>query len=445
MKYVDSIIHARWIIPVEPSGTVIEDGMIAIAKGRVVAIGQREAIESQYKANSVVTRAEHLLIPGLVNAHTHAAMSLFRGFADDLPLMDWLQNHIWPAEGRWVNEEFVTDGTRLAGLEMLRCGTTCFSDMYFFPGHTARAAMDVGIRAVLGLIALEVPTAWAATSQEYLSKGIDIHNEFKNESLISTAFAPHAPYTVGDKTLERIAILAEELDIPIHMHVHETQQETEEALASSGIRPLTRLANLGLLSPRLIAVHMTALELEEIELIGAHGVHVVHCPASNLKLASGFCPVNALYNAGVNVALGTDGAASNNNLDMLSELRLASLLAKGVARSATAIPAQTALEMATINGARALGLTDDIGSLLPGKAADIVALDLSRAETQPLYHSISQLVYSSAREQVSDVWVAGEHVLAKRCATRVNEQEITEQATRWVKRIASTTTGAPTS
>ena len=444
MKRVDSIIHARWIIPVEPSDTVIEDGMLAIDNGRIVAIGQRKVIESQYEANSLVTRAEHLLIPGLVNTHTHAAMSLFRGFADDLPLMDWLQNHIWPAEGQWVSGRFVADGTRLAGLEMLRCGTTCFSDMYFFPRQAAHAAMDVGIRAVLGLIALEVPTVWAATPQEYLSKGVDIHNEFKNEPLISTAFAPHAPYTVGDKTLEQIAILAEELDIPIHMHVHETQQETEEALASSGVRPLTRLANLGLLSPRLIAVHMTALELEEIELIGTHGVHVVHCPASNLKLASGFCPVNALHNAGVNVALGTDGAASNNSLDMLLELRLASLLAKGVACSATAIPAQTSLEMATINGARALGLAEDIGSLLPGKAADVVALDLSRAETQPIYHSISQLVYSSAREQISDVWVAGEHVLAQRCATRVNEQEITDQAISWAQRIA-TTTGVSTS
>ncbi|MCH9674611.1 MAG: TRZ/ATZ family hydrolase, partial [Gammaproteobacteria bacterium] len=385
-----------------------------------------------------ITRSDHALIPGLVNAHTHAAMSLLRGFADDLPLMDWLQNYIWPAEGKWVNESFVADGTRLAALEMLRGGTTCFSDMYFFPDRAARAAIEVGIRSVVGLIAIEAPTVWASSAREYLSKGTAVHDELKNEPLVTTTFAPHAPYTVSDETLSRITMLAEELDIPIHMHLHETQHEVDESLAASKRRPLARLRDLGVLSPRLIAVHMTALEDDEVEMIATHGVHVVHCPESNLKLASGMCRVAALQAAGVNVAIGTDGAASNNDLDMLAELRLASLLAKGVSGSATALPASAALEAATLNGARALGLGHEIGSLIPGKAADIVALDMSQPETQPLYNPLSQVVYSSGREQVTDVWVHGEQVLAERQPTRVDTASIVARAEEWRERISHT-------
>ncbi|MEM7252105.1 MAG: TRZ/ATZ family hydrolase [Pseudomonadota bacterium] len=437
MRQIDSLISAGWILPVEPTGATMHDAAIAITDGLIVALGPRDQLEQDFVAVNRHHFPHHVLIPGLVNAHTHAAMSLFRGIADDLPLMDWLQNHIWPAEGRWVNEAFVTDGTRLAGLEMLRSGTTCFSDMYFFPDRTARAATDLGIRAVVGLIAIDAPTVWASTPREYLTKGTAVHDEFRGEPLITTAFAPHAPYTVGDETLDRIGVLAEELDIPIHIHLHETQHEVNDAVSANGERPIARLNRLGLLSPRLIAVHMTALNDDDIDAIATHNVSVIHCPESNLKLASGMCPVQRLDDAGVLIAIGTDGAASNNDLDMIAETRLASLLAKGVAGSATALPAHRALEYATLHGARALGLADEIGSLVPGKAADVVAIDLSHAETQPIYHPEAQLIYSAGREQVTDVWIAGEHVLDARETTRFPHDDILDAARTWGDRIAS--------
>jgi len=362
-------------------------------------------------------------------------MSLFRGLADDLHLMDWLQNHIWPAEGKWISPEFVADGTRLAIAEMLRGGTTCFNDMYFFPDETARVADNAGVRAVVGLILIDFPTVWAANADDYLHKGIEVHDHYRHHPLISTAFAPHAPYTVSDDPLQRVLTFAEEMDLSIHMHVHETAHEVEEASAQSGLRPLARLTQLGLLSPRLAAVHMTQLSDGEIAQLAGSGASVVHCPESNLKLASGFCPVQKLLDAGVNVALGTDGAASNNDLDMLSEMRSAALLGKAVAGDASAVTAAQALHMATLGGAHALGLDETIGSLVPGKAADITAVDLGALETQPVYHPVSQLVYAAGREQVSDVWVAGRHLLKARELTTLNQASIIEKAHAWAEKI----------
>ncbi|MBN4079488.1 TRZ/ATZ family hydrolase, partial [Beggiatoa alba] len=370
LKAIDTLIHARWIIPIEPHDTVLEDHAIAVHEGRIVELLPSNEANDKYSAEAVHQLTDHALIPGLVNAHTHAAMSLFRGLADDLPLMDWLQHHIWPAESRWINAEFVADGSRLAIAEMLRGGTTCFNDMYFFPDETARVADHAGIRAVVGLIVIDIPTVWAANADEYLHKGIEVHDQFRHHPLITTAFAPHAPYTVSDEPLQRIVTFAEELDIPIHMHLHETAHEVQEAEANSGQRPLARLEQLELVSPRFMAVHMTQLADEEIEHFAISGAHVVHCPESNMKLASGFCPLQQLLDAGVNVALGTDGAASNNDLDMFSEMRSAALLGKVVARNASAISAAQALHIATLGGAKALGLDAQIGSLEIGKAAD---------------------------------------------------------------------------
>ena len=432
---IDSLIHARWVIPVEPADTVLEHHSIAVHEGRILEILPTSEAKAKYQAESEHQLLEHALIPGLVNTHTHAAMSLFRGLADDLPLMDWLQNHIWPAEGRWVNPDFVADGTRLAIAEMLRGGTTCFNDMYFFPDETARVADNAGMRAVVGLIVIDFPTVWAANADEYLHKGIAVHDHFRHHPLITTAFAPHAPYTVADEALQRIITYAEELDIPVHMHLHETRQEVVEAEDNTGQRPLARLEQLGLISPRFLAVHMTQLAAEEIEHIATRGAHVVHCPESNLKLASGFCPVQQLLNAGVNVALGTDGAASNNDLDMLGEMRTAALLGKAVAADASAVSASQVLQMATLGGARALGLDDTIGSLVPGKAADISAVHLGALETQPVYHPISQLVYASGRDQVSDVWVAGRHLLKERVLTTLDQQAILAKARQWAEKI----------
>jgi 5-methylthioadenosine/S-adenosylhomocysteine deaminase len=349
--------------------------------------------------------------------------------------MTWLCEHMWPAEGKWVSPEFVRDGSRLAIAEMIRGGTTCFNDMYFFPDEVARVVEHAGMRAVMGLIVIDFPTAWAQNADEYIHKGNTLHDQLKHSPLVTTAFAPHAPYTVSDEPLQKVLMYAEELDIPIHMHVHETAHEVEEGTEQYGKRPLARLAELGLVSPRLLGVHMTQLTDEEINAHAAANAHVVYCPESNLKLASGFCPIQKLVDGGVNVALGTDGAASNNDLDMFSEMRTAALLAKGVAGDASALPAEKALSMATINGARALGLDSVCGSLVAGKAADIVAVKMDDLETQPLYHAISQLVYATGRDKVSDVWVAGRHLLKDRQLTTLDENALLDSAQRWQEKL----------
>ncbi|MFP5344315.1 MAG: TRZ/ATZ family hydrolase, partial [Gammaproteobacteria bacterium] len=423
MQQIDLIIHARWVIPVEPTG-VLEHHCVAVHEGRIAAVLPSADASMRYRAAETLRLPEHALIPGLINAHTHAAMSLLRGLADDLPLMEWLNRHIWPAENAWVSPEFVHDGAELAIAEMLRGGVTCFNDMYFFPDVTARVAARCGMRANVGLIVLDFPSAWAGNADEYLHKGVTLHDALRDEPLITTCFAPHAPYTVSDAPLRTIATYAEELNLQIHMHVHETADEVRQSLERHGVRPLQRLQQLGLLSPSLTAVHMTQLTAEEITQVAQSGAHVLHCPESNLKLASGFCPVDKLIQAGVNVAIGTDGAASNNDLDMWSEMRAAALLAKGVSGDATSVPAAEALRMATINGARALGLENKTGSLQPGKAADMTAVHLGAIETQPLYDPVSQLVYAAGRHQVTDVWVAGRRLLHERTLTTLDEQAI---------------------
>jgi len=419
-EYVDTLIEPRWIVPVEPTGVVLENHVVVIDKGTIVAIEDAALARQRYAAEEHVKLDTHIVVPGLINSHTHAAMTLFRGLADDLPLMEWLNQHIWPSEAHWANESFVQTGAQLAIAEMLSGGTTCFNDMYFFPDRVARTAQDCGIRAVVGLIMIDLPTAWAQNSEEYIRKGIAVHDEARNLELVSTSFAPHAPYTVSDQSLRKIQTLADELGIPIHMHVHETEHEIEESIRLHKMRPIERLSQLGLLTPRLIGVHMTQLLDSEIEALAEAGVSVVHCPESNLKLASGLCPLKSLVDAGVNLALGTDGAASNNDLDMISEMRTAALLAKGTASDPTAVPANQALAMATIDGARALGLDHIIGSLVPGKAADLIAVDFAHPATQPVHDPVVQLVYSSGRDQVSDVWVNGKRLLKNKSHTELD-------------------------
>lgn len=434
---IDTLIHARWIIPVVPEDAVLENHAVAIQGGRILEILPSDQAEVKYSAESSHKLTQHVLIPGLINAHTHAAMSLLRGLADDLPLMTWLNEHIWPAEGRWVSEEFVADGTRLAVAEMLRGGITCFNDMYFFPDVTGKVSAAAGMRAVVGMILIDFPSAWASNADEYLSRGLEVHDKFRNDSLITTTFAPHAPYSVSDAPLEQVRTLTDELEpsVQVHMHLHETHDEIAQGLEQYGKRPMQRLHDLGLLSPSFLAVHMTHLEDDEIVLFADSGASVVHCPESNLKLASGFCPVAKLHQAGVNVALGTDGAASNNDLDMFSEMRTAALLAKGVSGDAAAIPAATALRMATLNGAIALGIADETGSLEVGKAADITAIDFSTLESQPIYHPISQLVYATGRDKVTDVWVAGKHLVSQGQLTTLDSREITARTREWNDKI----------
>src|SRR5579859_1631343 len=437
MHTVETLVHARWIVPVEPADRVLEHHALAIAHGRIVALLPSAEARSRFAAVEEVSLPQHVLIPGLVNAHTHAAMSLLRGLADDLTLMQWLQDHIWPTEHRWVSPDFVRDGSELAIAEMLRGGTTCFGDMYFFPEVTAQTAHQAGMRAVLGMILFDFPSPWGSGPEEYLAKGLALRDQHKNDPLLGFVFAPHAPYTVSDTWLIKLRALADELDLPVHTHMHETASEVADSLKQHGKRPLARLGQLGLVNPALMAAHMTQLTDEEIAEAARNGISVVHCPSSNLKLASGFCPVAKLLKAGVNVAIGTDGAASNNTLDMLAEMKSAALLAKGVAGDPTVVPAATALRMATLNGAKALGLDKDVGSLTEGKWADVTAIDLDAPETQPVHDVFSSLVYAANREQVSDVWVAGRRLLQGRRLTRTDLASLLERAESWRGRIAT--------
>lgn len=436
----DLCIRAPWIVPVEPRGQVLREHAILIRDGLITAIVPQSA---HITAATTMNLTQHVLLPGLVNAHTHAAMTLFRGLADDLPLHQWLNEHIWPAEGRFVNDDFVRDGTALAVLEMIKGGVTCFSDMYFFPDATADIASRAGLRAVLGLVVIDVPTAWARNPEEYLSRGVALCDKWRHNPLISPLLAPHAPYSVSDETLTRIRVHADELDVGLHMHIHETVGEIEHSLSHHGVRPMGRLERLGIIYPGLVAVHMTQLTPEEMALCAERGVSVVHCPESNLKIAAGICPVPELMRHGVNVALGTDGAASNNDLDMFGEMRMAALLAKGISGDPTAVPAPLALEMATLNGARALGLSDQIGSLIVGKSADIIAVDLNAPATQPVFDPISQLVYAVSRDQVSHVWVAGRLLLRDRKALTLDERAIIGQAATWRDKIQKSDHGEP--
>src|SRR5437667_9351675 len=362
MQAVDLLISARWVIPVEPAGAVLDDHSVAVAKGRIVAVLPSGEAQQRFEAREHSRLDRHALIPGLVNLHTHAAMTLMRGRADHLPSMTSLRDHVWPAEARHVSPQFVYEGTLLACAEMLRGGVTCFNEMYFFPEAAAGAALEAGMRAALGIIAFEFPTSYAADADDYIAKGLAARDALREEPLLSFCMAPHAPYTVSDKTFAKVVTIAEELDLPIHTHLHETQQEIDESLGKRKARPLERLRALGMLGPRLIAAHAVHVTGEEIAMLAHHGASIAHCPSSNLKLASGFAPVAAMLARGVNVGIGTDGAASNNRLDMFQEMRTAALLAKAAGNDAQAMPAHQAPAAATLHGAPPLGRETSIVS-----------------------------------------------------------------------------------
>lgn len=432
----DLLLSARWILPVVPENTIYPDCALIIDRGRIVAVMPRSEAEDCYAARERCDLGDSLLMPGLINAHCHAAMTLLRGYADDLPLHTWLNEHIWPAEERWVDTNFVREGTQLAIAEMLASGTTCFADMYFFPDQIAAAARGAGIRCQLAFPVLEFPTAWARTADEYIHKGLALRDDIRDDPLLSVAFGPHAPYTVSDQTFEKIVVMAEEIDCPIHLHLHETAQEIEDAVAQTGVRPIARLHALGVLSPAAQLVHMTQVNASDLALLEDTRAQVIHCPHSNLKLASGFCPVVPLRDAGINVALGTDGAASNNGLDLFDEMKTAALLAKAVSGDPTALSAHEALRMATINGARALGLEEEIGSLEIGKAADVIAVNLAEIPSQPLYNPVSQLVYAGRGRRVSHVWIGGRAVVSDRRLQTLSELRVIARAQEWQRRIA---------
>lgn len=433
----DLLIEAGFVVPVQPHGVVLEEHAVAVSGGAILAVLPTAQARERYAAKQVVSRPDAVLLPGLVNAHCHNPMTLLRGIADDLPLKVWLQQHIWPIEGAVIGPEFVADGISLAIAEMLRGGTTCANENYFFPDVQAATYKRHGFRARVGLPVIDFPTAWASSDDEYFDKAGEVHDQWRNDPLVATAFAPHAPYTVNDANFERIRMLADQLDVPVHLHLHETAQEVQQSLDKYGQRPIARLDRLGLVNDRLIAVHMTQLTEAEIRLVAERGVSVVHCPESNLKLASGFCPACVLQRAGVNLAIGTDGCASNNDLDMFGETRTAALLAKAVAEDAAALDAFDALRAATLGGANALGFGDRIGSIEAGKQADLICVDLGALETQPLHHVVSQLVYATGRHQVSDVWIAGKPKLLQRELVDMDMAGLIANAKQWRTRIAA--------
>lgn len=438
LRDIDLLIEASWVLPIEPAGALLENHAVAVDAGRIVDVLPSSDADNRFRAKSRKILDGQMLIPGLVNLHTHAAMSLFRGLADDLHLMDWLSKHIWPAEGRHVSEQFIHDGTLLACAEMLRSGITCFNDMYFFPGQAGRAALEAGMRAVLGIVVMEFPTPYASDAQDYLRKGLGARDALKSEALLSFCMAPHAPYTVSDASFEQIATLAEQLQLPVHIHVHEIEHEIHEHIKQHGVRPLERLHRLGLLGPELIAVHAVHLDDVEIALLAAQGCSVAHCPASNLKLASGFARLGDMLSAGINVGIGTDGAASNNRLDILEELRLAALVSKAESGDAQTLPVHSALRMATLDGAKALGLDHDIGSIEHGKCADMIAVNLAGViEMSPCYDPVSHLVYAAGREHVTHVWVQGKEVVSGGQLTTVDPQELIAKARSWQHKIAA--------
>ena len=443
METVDTLVCARWIACVDPDA-VLDDHALAIRGGRIVAVLPRAEAESRYAPGERIDRPSHLCTPGLVNAHTHAAMTLLRGLGDGLPLEAWLKQRIWPLERRWVAPEFVRDGTDLAIAEMLSAGITCFADMYAFPEVVAARAVEAGMRCVAGLVIAESPTAWAAGVDEYFARSLDLHDAFRDHPLVSTAFVAHGAAGLEDATLNRLRVLVDQLDAPLAMHLHETAGEIDACRRRHGATPLARLARLGLASPSLLAVHAVRFGAEEIDVAGRAGLHVVHCPTSNLKLGSGIAPVPALLEAGVNVALGTDGAASANDLDLVRELRLAALLAAGTSGDAAAVPPRAALRMATLAGAEALGIADATGSLAPGKWADLACFDLGRLPAVPVTDPVAALVGAGGRDFVSDVWVAGRAVVAQGRLTRIDTTEVATRAAGWRTRMLADATGAAT-
>lgn len=440
MERIDHVIHAKWIITCEENNRVLDNHALVIKNGKIHSILPSKDATEKFATTPHTHYATHAILPGFINSHTHISMNAFRGLADDLELMDWLNNHIWPAEGKWVSEEMVYDSSLLAMAEMIRVGTTTFNDMYFFLGATAKAAELSGMRAHIGMTVIDVPTAWAQTTDEYFAKAIDFYEQFKNHDRITATLAPHSTYTVSLENLTRVKNLADDYQLKINIHLQEADSEVQQSLKQFGKRPLARLNDIGMVSPSLIAIHMTQIDDSDFAIIEKHKPSIVHCPESNMKLSSMGklgCPVQRLTDAGINVALGTDGAASNNDLDMIGEMRSAAFIGKVISGDPKAVSAELALKMATLNGAKALGIDHLTGSLEAGKAADFIAIDLDQIETQPLYHPVSQIVYASSRNQVTDVWVGGKQLMKERKLLTLDEKELLNKAKSWRKKIKS--------
>ena len=431
------LLLPKYVVPVIPRGVVLEDSAVAITDGRISKVGPRDILCEQMPHAERIDLNSHVLMPGLINMHTHSPMTLLRGYADDLRLDTWLNKHIWPAEQKWADGEFVQDGTELAIAEMIRGGTTCFNENYFYPDQIAEVVRKSGMRACIGIPVIDFATGWAANFDEYLRKGMEVRSRFTDCDELSFSIAPHSMYSVSDSMFERIVEISHNEEMTVHLHLLEIEGEIENSLAQHGMRPLQRARKLGLLNSRLNAVHMAHLEDEDIAMLAENEVNVVHCPQSNFKLSSGMCRLADLAKSGVNVSVGTDGAASNNDLDLLDELRTAALLAKGLSGDPTAIGSEFALELITINAAKSLGFETELGSIEEGKIADLCALNLAHPRTQPMHHIFSQIVYAAASSQMTDVWVAGRRLMEDQVLTSLDEEDILCKAGNWAKRMQS--------
>lgn len=436
MQQVDQIIKARWIITVNSQNEILEDQALLIKEGKITGFVPNSDVGKSVNAKEIIEVSQtHALLPGFVNAHTHAAMNLLRGLADDLTLMDWLQNHIWPAEAKVVSPEFVRAGMRHACAEMLRGGITCFNDHYFFTEAAAQIVDQIGMRAILAECLFTFSVPWSANYQEGLQRTLKTYEQYKDHELIKIALAPHSPYATNLELLKAVTEISAKHDLLVHIHMHEPTTEVPDYIVQHHMRPLKHFEQMGFLSTNWLSVHMCYCNEEDIEILSKHKLSVVHCPESNMKLASNICPVDALLKRGVNVALGTDSAASNNDLDMIGEMRSACFLAKTSTRDPTAVSANDALRMATINGAKALKLDERIGSLEIGKDADMSAIDLSSIETEPLYHPVPQIIYAGSRKDISHVWVKGRALLQERELTTIDLNEVRTEIEDWQGKI----------
>lgn len=436
-KKADCIVRAEYVLPMDAHLSVMTDGAVAVSDGKIACLGSYEEIAARYESSSIMGGSGRVILPGLINTHTHAAMVYFRGLADDLPLKEWLENHIWPAESQWLSPEFVSDAVELACLEMVKAGITTYNDMYFFGDAAGSATKKVGMRAVLGAGIVDFPTVAAKTMDEYLGKAGDFIQRWKGDPLITPCIAPHSLYACGKETLKSAREVADHHDVPVHIHLSETQWEVQEIMARYGKKPVRYLKDIGFLEGRVLAAHCVWIEEDEIQLLARYGVGVSHCVESNLKLASGIAPVIRMLDAGLKVTFGTDSAASNNDLNILSEMSTAAKLHKVVSADPTALDSRKALLMATRWGAEVLGLGGITGSIEEGKAADLVVLDLRKPHLTPMYDIYSHIAYSVRASDVESVMVGGKVIVNEGQFCGGDESGIMAKATQWAEKIGN--------
>ena len=431
----DLIVKADYVLKMDTDLALVRNGAIAVKDKKIAFVGPAEDVARSYTSDTIIGGPGKVAFPGLVNTHTHAAMVYFRGLADDLPLKVWLEENIWPAEGKWLSPGFVGDAVELACFEMLKAGITTFADMYFFSDSGARAARKAGMRAVMGAGVVDFPTATGKNADDYLSNAERLILEWKDDDLISPSVADHSAYACSPDTLVKSKELAERHSVLLQIHLSETEWEVSEIIKRYGKRPVAHLDSLGLLSENLVAAHCVWVDDEEIAILAGRKAGVSHCIESNLKLASGIAPVVKMLKAGVKVTFGTDGAASNNDLNILSEMSTAAKVHKAISGDPTAVDAKQALLMATRWGAEALGLGNITGSLEEGKAADIVLADLQRPHLVPLYDVYSHIVYSMNPSDIRTVLVNGKVLLNEGRLTTADETEILNKAVEWGQKI----------